>query len=132
MVEDQKKRRSAIFNCLKDRDYHGVRRCLEEGISPEETENGENSALLLAADDGLLNICELLIEYGANVNYKSDIGESCLGCAVSSDHFPIVELLLRKGANPNIKDIFGASMSEISENSSEEIKKILKDYGCIF
>jgi len=115
--------------CVDQNDTVGMKRLLEKGVLPKDTENGENSSLVLAASDGYFEVCCLLIEYGASVNYRTDIGESPLGCAVYCKYLKIVRLLLENGANPNQKDIFGTPMAELAKDSTEEIKKILIEYG---
>ena len=89
------------------------------------SENGENSFLILATDNNCLEICRLLIENGANVNYHSDIGETALGCAVINNNIELVLLLIESGAEINATDIMGIKIKDLAENSSDEIKKLL-------
>jgi len=67
-----------------------------------------NSALHWAAVLGLLDISELLISYGADVNAKASDGDTPLHRAVIRGH-QIPKLLLRHGADVNSLNLAGCS-----------------------
>jgi ankyrin repeat protein len=69
---------------------------------------GENLDLNGAAFHGHWQLCEYLIENGADVNYPlSDTGETPLHAVLSKasrpEYFRLVKVLLSYGANPNVK-----------------------------
>ena len=59
----------------------------------------KNKALSLAADMNLLEITNLLIDAGANIDTPTDRADSILSSAVIASNFEMVRLLLNKGAS---------------------------------
>jgi hypothetical protein len=60
------------------------------------------TALLWASQEGYLEIAQLLIEAGANVNAaKTDDGTTALMLASEKGHLEIAQLLVERGANVN-------------------------------
>lgn len=74
-----------------------VHRLLDECEGAEMLREASSSALLLAARGGHLDLVRLLIEKGADVNYKSDNG-SALTHAILSGNEAITRLLQENGA----------------------------------
>ncbi len=62
------------------------------------------SPLVKACYDGLLDIANVLVDAGADLNQKTREGYSLLYIAVQNKHKPIVEYLLSKGAPINEKN----------------------------
>ncbi|TKW29447.2 hypothetical protein SEVIR_3G395401v4 [Setaria viridis] len=58
-------------------------------------------------NDATLKCIKLLVEAGADVNFKSPCGASPLLKAVVDGSTDIVKFLLEAGANPNTPDMFG-------------------------
>jgi len=100
-------------------DIEGVRKMIQHGFFPVATENGENSALILAADSGNQEIVDLLLDNGANVNYCSDTGETPLAAACFNGSIELVKLLLEKGANIEHVDRFGVSILDNARDHPE-------------
>ena len=53
---------------------------------------------------GQLNTAKLLINAGADLNYKGNTGETSLHLAAAHGHHDLVKLLLSYGADPNLTD----------------------------
>lgn len=115
-------------DALENKDIIKVKELLRE-INLKEEENEENSALMVSAGDGNLEMCELLIENEASVNYRSDIGETPLGWAIDSKNIAVVKLLLDNGVNPNGTDIFKTPISKLALDAPKEIWDLLLKYG---
>lgn len=58
--------------------------------------------LMVAAENGYLEICSLLIQEGANLNAQTKKGTTALWLASYVGHEKIVALLLKNNADPNI------------------------------
>jgi len=94
---------SLIRWCAHYGDVSAIRFLLTKGESLESL--GDNLGLNGAAFHGHWQLCEFLIENGADVNHPlSETGETPLHSAVSTDraaHDLVVTVLLSNGANPN-------------------------------
>ena len=64
---------------------------------------GQNP-IYYAAREGKLNVCELLVEKGADVNLEDKFGQSCLFYAIRQGQYDIVEFLIRNGIDVNKVD----------------------------
>jgi len=95
---------SLIKWCAYYGDVSGIRFLLANGERIESL--GENFDLHGAAFHGHWQLCQFLIEQGADVNYPlSDTGETALHLALCKANRPaynhVVKVLLANGANPN-------------------------------
>ena len=60
-----------------------------------------------AAFKGLVDVAEVLVEYGASVNARSDEGRTPLMMAAAFDRADMVRWLVAHGADPEIRDAAG-------------------------
>ena len=93
--------------CAYYGDVSGIRFLLANGESMESMNDDGNFALGTACFHGHWQLCQFLIEHGADVNFvPPDTGETPLHSALvkpNSPHFDLViRLLLGNGANPNV------------------------------
>ena len=54
-----------------------------------------------ACREGHLNVCELLINEGADINLEDKYGQTCVFYAIRQGHYDIVNYLLKHGLNVN-------------------------------
>lgn len=85
---------------------------------------GEGTALMCAAFGGHQNILELLIRLGADVNAKTEYGETALMYGAKNGKRDTVELLIKSGANINAKDDDGETALIYAIKSSSDIDTI--------
>ena len=91
----------ALLDATKRSDVAAVRTLLEEGADPNVAQGDGLSALHLAAQEGNLEIAELLLAAGAKVGAKTQIGEyTPLHLASEGAHASVVRALLEAGADP--------------------------------
>lgn len=67
----------------------------------------ELTPLIHACREGKTGTVELLIRYGADVNYADDQGDTPLMWAAAFGHVGVVAALLRAGADVNLQDSYG-------------------------
>ena len=64
---------------------------------------GQNP-IYYAARDGHLNLCQLLVEKGTDVNLEDKFGQTCIFYAIREGHYEVVDYLIKHGANVNKND----------------------------
>ena len=108
--------------------YDEVARMLEEGINPNEKNDLGNTPLHTASKMCSKNIMELLIMWGADVNYQNNNKMAPLHLVTlsrgldSSEDLTLecLKLLLNSNADVNLKDHSGATALHLSAIRSEE------------
>ena len=92
---------SPLLDATKRGDVVAVRSLLEGGADPDVARGDGLTALHLAAQQGSLEIAQLLIEAGANVEAKTRIGaHTSLHLARGGAHASVVRALIDAGADP--------------------------------
>jgi len=87
------------------------------------------TALMFAAEDGRLEIAELLLKNGAVVDEKNDEGETALMLAAESGHPEVAALLLERGADFTMENKEGKTALEIAKEHGETgIVKAIRDF----
>ena len=96
--------KTALYVACQQAHYSIASMLLNANANPTiETRNGWTS-LLFASSKGYTNIIQLLLQHGADVNYKSTVtGTTALVLASTYGHTETVKLLLEKGADTNIE-----------------------------
>lgn len=93
----------------------------------------ETTPLHEAAEEGQLEIVEMLISSGVKVNAKDKDGRTPLSYAAEEGNARIVEILLKNGAKPNDLDQEKRSaMSYAAEEGFPTIVSLLNKYGGTF
>lgn len=95
------------------------------------------SALQIAANKNQLEVVKLLVEKGADLNYRHPITKmTALALAAVDGYTDIVSYLLSKGADPNIKMRGGVSLVRAARDNNDNamvellLKGGAKDDGC--
>ena len=102
-----------------------IRKHIQAGSDLDETEpSGGSSPLITAAVLGKTKIALLLIEGGADVNFKNKEGSTALHSAAFFCHKEIVEALLANGADKNIRNQAGSTALDAVSGPFETVKGI--------
>ena len=95
-----------IHTRIKEGDKVWVKRYLERGKNPNVTALGGVTPLYIAAEEGHLDMVQMLVEHGTDVNQKLEQGPfldfSPVLRAASQGHGDIVEFLLANGVEKDI------------------------------
>ncbi len=94
--------------------------------------SGSGTPLIIAALYGQTEAAKLLIEEGANINARNDVGGTALHNAAFFCHNRIVKLLLSKGADVNAKNNRGETpLYTVAGEWSQELERFYKWIGAI-
>jgi len=92
---------------------------------------------LSAAVKNQLAVVKLMVERGADLNYKHPLTKmTAVGYASYDGNVELLEYLLQKGADPNIKAKGGVSMLRLAKDAGQEKSVVIllkygaKDDGC--
>jgi ankyrin repeat protein len=120
ITKADKHKNSAVSNAaqeemLRSASFSGnvelVRDLIQQGtnINAPELEGGW-TALIYAAAKGSLDIVQILLAAGADVNAASNSGQTTLSESAYWGHLKIVNLLISAGADVNIQEIDGTTL----------------------
>ena len=103
----------SAFYCAIVGDYQGLENHIIENKSILYSRDKHGRPLLyIAARNGHYKVCEILLEYGADVNFPTDKGSTPLHAASYHGHEDIINLLISYGADINKKNEFGLTPSD--------------------
>jgi hypothetical protein len=110
-----------------------VQKHIDAGLNPDEREpSGGSSPLITASLFGEIEIAILLVESGADVNFRNNDGSTPLHTAAFFCQTEIVESLLANGADASIKNNAGSTALESVEVPFEYVKGIYDYFGQTF
>lgn len=130
MLEEE----TELYRAVINHDIDEVRTILYRDISQINVgdEDLGSTPLHAASYDGQAHICELLLEYGANVDVLDINGCTPLRKAVQQGHEEVVKILLAHGANVEIPNHSGWTpiyTSTAGYSMGTNIWKVLLDHG---
>lgn len=102
-----------LGNAYQSRDLSLLKAALDGGVNPDAgiTEDSASPMILQVSGQGGLGAIKLLVEYGADVNRRSELGRSALSRSMTTLGIEEVHYLLDHGANPNVVDSYGVSFA---------------------
>lgn len=120
--------RTYLIDAALAGDAEAVANYIKAGAKVDLVMNDGNTALLLAAKNGLYLVCMELINHGANLEHKNELGISPLLISVIMGHKLIVQSMLDHGANPNVAltDQTTALMVAAQKGRDEIVDLLLK------
>ena len=91
---------------MKLGDLELVEQLLDAGANVESPNGDGQTALMLAARIGALDVAKLLVEHGANVNANEAWrGQTALMWAVDGNFPELTQFLIDKGADVNVRAV---------------------------
>ncbi|HRN77786.1 MAG TPA: ankyrin repeat domain-containing protein [Candidatus Dependentiae bacterium] len=124
---------SALTEAIYDKDYQRVYSLLRQGVDSNYITDmlieQPRSALMIAAYTGNADVVRVLLEHGANPNYKNTEGLTALDivtCQSFEDMPEVVELLLKYGAKPACRHVecarqYGHNMFQLLEKQMQKV-----------
>ncbi|KAJ7028077.1 hypothetical protein C8F04DRAFT_1399130 [Mycena alexandri] len=86
--------------------------------------------IIVASNYGHLQMTQLLVEHGANINVGSKYCGTPLHCASYNGHQTIVQLLIEHGANLNVQGgVYDSALQAASYRGHENIVQLLIEHG---
>jgi len=128
-----KSQNDRLFDAIRAKDVEVVRQLLSTGgvmLEPAELPYGVNKPLAYACAYGSLEIVELLVEAGADLNGKTAYGDVPLIKADEHGNADICEYLIRAGADVNIPNAYGISpFIGLCGQDNLELVRLAIDHG---
>ncbi|BCA94672.1 hypothetical protein TUM19329_10330 [Legionella antarctica] len=115
---------------LKNRDLRPVQISDDEKIEIDEMpQDILDRVLFLAVSEGELSVANMLISYGADINYQAQAGFSLLHIAAQNGHQQVVNMLLDNKVNPDTlnRELF-TPLYLAAKHGHEEVVKLLVAY----
>ena len=126
----------AYTQALRDGDVKTVQKYLDAGLSPNE-QFFTWTAIQIAANKGQLAVVKLLVEKGADINYKHPVTKMTSFQLAAYENYPeVVKYLASKGADINAKMRGGISIIRAirDEGNTKMVDFLIslgvKDDGC--
>ncbi|VDM96170.1 unnamed protein product [Thelazia callipaeda] len=107
------------------------------------TTANSNTALTYGAENGHLDVCAALIEFGANIDHRAEKGRTALMKAAKNGNYSVIQFLLMRGAKRKKQELesFLFQVNEVSTDNDAsalslacshghwEIVRLLLDHG---
>lgn len=109
-MKNQKELNEKLFTAALENNINELQECLAQGADVNAKNgaySGSWTALMVACANGHIQIANILIENGADVNISDNTGETALMVASANDNLETIKLLIQHGADVNTKDIDG-------------------------
>jgi ankyrin repeat protein len=126
-----------VEKIIKRGDTPRIRREVEQGLNPNLGNRYGWSILMIAAMCGNTSIGQLLIQAGADLDYRNKFRDTALSLAVHTGHPSFVKLLLANGASldchphGNTLEVYFDWVAQYAYGSGkaqiERIKKMFQD-----
>ena len=124
---------SPLLEAARRGDVEAVRSLLRDGADPNLAAGDGLTALHVAAEQGFVEVVELLLDAGANATAKTNIGEyEPLHLASRFGHAEVVRVLLEAGAEPAaVATTTGVSPLHLAAKApnGEEAVRVLLEHG---
>ncbi|GMR42227.1 hypothetical protein PMAYCL1PPCAC_12422, partial [Pristionchus mayeri] len=125
-----KKGERVLINAVILGNEKKLKEALESGCDPNERDPDGLTAVYMAAERNMADICIALIESGAVVNaYCGDLCRTALHAAALFDAKETAKVLISKGGSRRAKDLKGATPEMLA--ATEEIKLLITRHSSV-
>lgn len=107
-----------LYTMSRDGDLQGVKSLIQSGVDPDVISNhNPKTACWIATYRRHNSILRLLLEHGANPNFKNSEGIAPLYFAIAFQNFEAVKLLVDNGADTTTPDNNGRTPLYYAQNN---------------
>lgn len=110
-------------------DVGKARRWLDEGLAPDFDGDRIGSGLMIGAWEGRIDLMELFLSRGADINHSNAIGEQALQLAAWKGNKAAVQWLLDHGAAVKRADKQWSALHYAAFSGNQELVQLLLDKG---
>ena len=97
-----KHQQTCLYYTAREGKYLASKYLIEECHLPiNESDIYGQNPIYYSVREGKMNLCELFVEKGADINLEDKFGQTCIFYAVRTGHYDIVKFLIKNGANIN-------------------------------
>ncbi|KAG1973158.1 ankyrin repeat and EF-hand domain-containing protein [Pimephales promelas] len=130
---DQVTRCSALMGASKAGAVKLVRAILQKGVNPNLLDGDGRSAAHFAAEQGFLEVLQVLSAYSADLGISTAKGDTPLHFAAAGGFNECCRFLAQRGCSPKQKNLEGLLPSQVAKNNGckaalKELKKAEKIY----
>ncbi|OQR83066.1 ankyrin repeat protein [Achlya hypogyna] len=119
-----------MFDAIAEGQFKVVKTLLQQGLSPEASDDIGCTALIVATKSGQFNVVKFLLEFGARTEATDECGRTSLVLATFLGHFHIVKSLLEHQAHVEATDDNSrTSLSIAAERGDLKMVKLLLRMG---
>ena len=115
-----------ILDLVKKNDVSGVNELLNNGVSVNTSDQSKRSLLLIATNNGHLEMAKMLVSHKADVNQQADNLDTPFLYAGASGHIELLKLFLINGARFDIFNRYnGSALIPACERGHVETVRLL-------
>lgn len=121
-----------LIHAIKSKHAGIVNRLIKHGADVNATLYGQErgqTALMIAAENGLSEIVQTLVENGADVNARWYGGKSALWLAAENQHFKAAQYLANNGADANVTNYGSPLLWMLMREKQYAFAKYLIEHG---
>lgn len=104
-----------LFAAVTNNDLRHAQRLLDAGVSPNSADDDDDTPLIMAATGGRIEMMQLLLDHGADVNQPGLNGRSALRVAIEAENVAAVTFLLKAGADPLMASYDSQRKEDVSD-----------------
>jgi len=116
-----------LVRAVNTHNTNEVKHLLDQGVSPDSTDNEMRSALHVAVSKGYSDIVQLLLTYGADPNKRDMIQNTPLHLAACVHNLRIISMLINAKADVTCLDLHGRNPLQLTSSKLQILRRSWRD-----